>query len=113
MPELVSDLLDQHESFSSKTDLSRVVKTPLNARGHGCRNVRIFTDNEGVGSAQLHHRLLDDFARLGRNSRPGPHAPRHGRALYARVINDTHDVVSLQNQVLKDAFRITSFTHDP
>jgi hypothetical protein len=83
------------------------------ARSDCFSDIRIFTDNEGVRSAQFHHCLLNDSACFGSNRRSRPYASCHGCPLNARVVDDIDDVISLQNQILKDAFREAGFEQDP
>src|SRR5262249_52482856 len=109
----VSDLFQQDETFGSQTHLPRVMKTRSDTSVNSLWNVRIFTDDESIRSAQLHHGLLDDFPCLGGHGGARPHAPRYGSAPNTRVINDMDDIVSFEDQVLKDTFWKTGFKHDP
>src|SRR5262249_19001436 len=103
----------QDESLRRQTNLTCIMEAPFETRGHRTWNICIFADDEGVGSAELHDRFLDDSTRLRGNGRAGSDAARYGRALDAPIIDDFYDVLSVQNQVLEDAFRKTGFTHDP
>src|SRR5262249_43988850 len=76
------------------------------------RNVRILTDNEGIRSTQFHHGLLDDFPCLGGHGGARTYASRYRCALNPGGINDVDDIVSLDDQILKDPFRKTGLKHD-
>src|SRR5262245_27365449 len=112
MFEFVSDVLDQDETFGSQADLPCILKTPLNAGLDSFRNIPIVTDDKGIGPAQLHHCLLDDFPCFGGDCGTCSDASRYRGTLNTRVINYIDDIVRLEDQILEDTFRKTSFKHD-
>src|SRR5262249_19341508 len=59
MLKLLRDFFQQDEAFGRQTYLPRVMKAPFDASRNCLGNIRIFTDNESIRSAQLHHGLLD------------------------------------------------------
>src|SRR5262249_14080073 len=111
--EFVGDLPYQNEAFCSQTDLTCVVEPSPDSSRNSLRNVGVFADDECVGPSQLHHGLLDDLPRFGSDCGTCPHAAGYGSTLNTPIIDDVDDVVSLENQILKDTFRETGFQHDP
>src|SRR5262249_1552085 len=109
----VSDLFQQDETFGSQTHLPRVMKAPSDTSFNSLGNIRIFTDDESIRSAQPHDSLLDDFPCLGGHGGARTHAPRNGSALNTPVIDDFGDIVSSEDQILKDTFWKTGLKHDP
>src|SRR5262249_28296964 len=108
----VSDLFQQDEPLGSQTHLARVMKSALDASLDSFWDIRIFTDDERIRSAQFHHRLLDDFPRLGGHGGARTHTPGYGSALNTRVIDDVDHVLSFEDEVLKHPFWKTGLQHD-
>src|SRR5262249_50859941 len=104
--EFVGDLPYQNEAFCSQADLTCVVEPSPDSSRNSLRNVGVFADDECVRPSQLHHGLLDDLPRFA-------HAAGYGSTVNTPIIDDVDDVVSLENQVLKDTFREFGFQHDP
>src|SRR5262249_44799158 len=111
--EFVGDLPYQNEAFGSQADLTCVVEPSPDSSRNRLRNVGVFAGDGCVGPPQLHHGLLDDLPRFGSDCGTCPHAAGYGSTLNTPIIDDVDDVVSLENQILKDPFRETGFQHDP
>src|SRR5262249_390434 len=111
--EFVGDLPYQNEAFGSHADLTCVVEPSPDSSRNTLRNVGVFADGECVRPSQFHPRVLDDPPRFGSDCGTCAHAAGYGSALNTPIIDDVDDVVSLENQVLKNAFRETGFQHDP
>src|SRR5215470_10713668 len=111
MLEFVGDLLYEDETFGSQADLPCILKTPPNTGRNSFRNIRIVTDDKGIGPTQLHHCLLDYFPCLGGDCGTCLDASRNRRTLNTRVIDDIYNIVPLEDQILEDTFRKTSFKH--
>src|SRR5262249_49808839 len=94
-------------------DLACVVEPSPDSSRNRLRNVGVFADDECIRPPQLHHGLLDDFPGFGSDCGTCPHAAGDGCALNAPIIDDVDDVVSLENQILKDTFGEAGFEHDP
>src|SRR5262249_10214321 len=110
--ECVGDLPYQDEPFCSQATLTCVVDPCTDSSRNRLRNVGVCADDECVGPSQFHHGLLDDFPRFGSDCGTCPHAAGYGSTLNTRIVNNVDDVVSLENQVLKDTFREAGFEHD-
>src|SRR5262249_30341962 len=110
--ELVRDLLYQDETLGSQADLPCIVKPPPNTSLDSFWNIRIVTHDKSIRPTQLHHCLLDDFPCFGGDCGTRSDASRYGRTLNPPVINDIDDIVLLEDQILEDTFRKTSFKHD-
>src|SRR5262249_12748229 len=111
--EFVGDLAYQNEAFCSQANLTCVVEPRTDSSPNSLRNVGVFDDDECVGPSQFHHGLLDDLPSFGSDRGACPHAAGYGSTLNTSIIDDVNDVVSLDNQVLKDTFREAGFQHDP
>src|SRR5262249_55178126 len=111
--EFVRDLPYQNEAFCSQADLTCVVEPSPDSSRNSLRNVGVFANDECVRPSQLHHGLLDDLPRFGRNRGTCPHAAGYGGTLNTPIIDDVDHVVSLENQILAHTFREAGFQHDP
>src|SRR5262245_4702821 len=89
------------------------MKTSSDTSRDGLRDVRVFAYNKCVGASELHHSLLDDLTSFGSDCGTCSHAAGYRSTSNTPIIDDVDDVVSFENQVLKDTFREASFHHDP
>src|SRR5262249_61091623 len=101
------------EGCCSQHDLLCVVEPSPGSSRNSLRNFGVFADDECVGPSQLHHGPLDDLPRFGSDCGTCPHAAGYGSTLNTPIIDDVDDLVSFENQVLKDTFREAGLQHDP
>src|SRR5262249_18148801 len=107
-----SSAIFQNEAFCSQADLTCVVEPAPDSSRNSLRNVGVFADDECVGPSQLHYGFLDYLPGFGSDCGTCPHAAGYGGTLNTPIIDDVDDVVSLENQILKDTFREAGFQHD-
>src|SRR5262249_17120918 len=110
--EFIGDFLNKNEAFRSQANLTCVMEPALDTSLDSLWYVSILADDECIGPAQLHHGLLDDFSGFGSDCGTCPHAAGYGSTLNARIVDNVDDVVSLENQILKDTFRESGFQHN-